>query len=148
MVSGRPTPVPARNRIRAMVDALEQVLQLVADGRLTAAQAAPILDALGAADLDGADGDDRSGSAGDAEPTAERAGERGTASSIRIEITEGGRKILNLRVPVSLGRMALDRVPGLSGANADLVRRALADGRSGTLLHIDEDGDGVRIALE
>jgi hypothetical protein len=51
-------------------------------------------------------------------------------------------------VPVSLGRMALDRIPGLSISTVDLVRRALADGRSGTLLDIDDEGDGVRIALE
>jgi len=131
-----------------MPDALEQVLRLVADGRLTAAQAAPILDALGAADADrpasGTSNEDAAESAG----RTGAAGERGTATSIRIEVTEGGRRIVNLRIPVSLGRMALDRVPGLSGANADLVRQALADGRFGTLLHIDEEGDGVRIALE
>jgi hypothetical protein len=127
-----------------MVDALEQVLRLVAEGRLTAAQAAPILDALGAQDRD-ATGETRT----DASPDAGRpAGPGASATSIRIEITEGGRRIVNLRIPVSLGRMALDRIPGLSGSNADLVRRALAEGRSGTLLHIDEEGDGVRIILE
>jgi hypothetical protein len=131
-----------------MSDTLERVLELVADGHISAAQAAPILDALAAADLAG---DDVSGRAADPEgaggpgPTG---GGRGNASSIRIEVTEGGRKILNLRVPAALGRMALDRIPGLSGTNADLVREALADGRSGTLLHIDDDGDGVRIVLE
>ncbi|MBA2381776.1 MAG: hypothetical protein H0V73_06665 [Chloroflexi bacterium] len=131
-----------------MGDAFEQVLRLVADGRLTAAQAAPILDALSASEAGGPDAgsnlDGRDEASGD-----RRAGtERGTATSIRIEITEAGRRIVNLRVPVSLGRMALDRIPGLSGTNADLVRRALAEGRSGTLLHIDDEGDGVRIALE
>jgi len=131
-----------------MADALAQVLRLVADGRLTAAQAAPILDALSAADLAGPADDERPEEAAgpDASPLA--GGERGTATAIRIEITEGGRRVVNLRVPVSLGRMALDRIPGLSGANVDLVRRALSDGRSGTLLHIDDEGDGVRIALE
>lgn len=131
-----------------MADALAQVLRLVADGRLTAAQAAPILDALSAADLAGPADDEQPEEAGgpDASPLA--GGERGTATSIRIEITEGGRRVVNLRVPVSLGRMALDRIPGLSGANVDLVRQALSDGRSGTLLHIDDEGDGVRIALE
>ena len=64
------------------------------------------------------------------------------------EVTDSGRKIVNLRIPVSLGRMALDGIPGLSGSNVDLVRRALAEGRTGTLLTIDDDGDGVRIALE
>jgi len=53
-----------------------------------------------------------------------------------------------LAIPVSLGRMALDRVPGLSGNNADLIRQALADGRSGPVLVIDDEGDGVRIVLE
>ena len=130
-----------------MADTLEQVLRLVAEGRLTAAQAAPILDALGAADRDET-GDREPRDAGVEPDAAGPGGERATATSIRIEITEGGRRVVNLRIPVSFGRMALDRIPGLSGANVDLVRRALADGRSGTLLHIDDEGDGVRIALE
>jgi hypothetical protein len=131
-----------------MTDALAQVLRLVADGHLTAEQAAPILDALSAADLDGPADDERPDDRVPAVPAAAPSEERGTATAIRIEITEGGRKVVNLRVPVSLGRMALDRIPGLSGANVDLVRRAISEGRSGTLLHIDDDGSGVRIALE
>ena len=130
-----------------MSDALERVLQLVADGSLTAAQAAPILDALGAADQAIADGERAAGNRA-AEPDAGPTGKAGTATSIRIEVTEAGRRIVNLRVPVSLGRMALDRIPGLSGANVDLVRQAIAEGRAGTLLDIDDEGDGVRIALE
>jgi hypothetical protein len=130
-----------------MSDPLARILQLVADGRLTAAEAAPIIDALEALD-----GEDRSpgesGPGPDGEPAPRAAGDHTTATSIRIEISERGRKIVNLRVPVSLGRMALDRIPGMTGDNADIVRRALAEGRSGTLVHIDEDGSGVRIALE
>jgi len=131
-----------------MSDALEQVLRLVADGHLTAAQAAPILDALGMEDpgaLSGADGLDGRAAPGSTDRTGS---EQGTASAIRIEVSEGGRRIINLRIPVSLGRLALDQVPGLSGANVELVRQALADGRSGVLLDIDDEGDGVRIALE
>jgi hypothetical protein len=128
-----------------MPDPLESVLQLVAEGRLTAAEATPILDALGATGLPteepATDGDSSR------EPDAGRS-TGGAARSIRVEITEGGRKIINLRVPISLGRMALDRVPGLSGNNADLVRQALADGRTGPILVIDDEGDGVRIVLE
>ena len=130
-----------------MADVLAEVLRLVANGDLTAAEAAPILDALSATDPDGP-----SPAAAEPDPTAtgaERSGDRpGGATAIRIEITEDGRKVVNLRVPVSLGRFALDRIPGLSGANVDLVRRALSEGRSGTLLHIDEEDGGVRIALE
>jgi hypothetical protein len=133
-----------------MPDALDQVLRLVAEGRLTAAEAEPILDALGA-DALGDDGHDPNDEP-DPESTIEddgRRGQAGGASSLRIEVSENGRKVVNLRIPVALGRMALDRIPGLSDSSADLVRRALADRRTGTLLVVDdEDGDGVRIALE
>jgi hypothetical protein len=126
-----------------MSDALEQVLRLVADGRLSAAQAAPLLDALGSVDDGGpAPRTDRE--------TADMAESRGPRrpTAIRIEITQGGRRVVNLRVPVALGRMALERIPGLAGTDADVVRRAIADGRSGTLIEIDDEGDGVRIGLE
>jgi hypothetical protein len=129
-----------------MSDPLEQVLRLVAEGRLTAAEAAPILDALGASgtlDDEAPAADSNAGGDPNAAPS-----NAGGATAIRVEITEGGRKVVNLRIPVSLGRMALDRVPGLSGDNANLIRQALAAGRSGPVLVIDEEGHGVRIVLE
>ncbi|HEY7968736.1 MAG TPA: hypothetical protein VID95_02000 [Candidatus Limnocylindrales bacterium] len=134
-----------------MPDPLEQVLRLVSDGRLTAAEAAPILDALAAANAE--TDDPAPGPADPAEPgVTGEPGERvqGPApSSIRIEVKENGRQVVNLRIPVSLGRFAVDRIPGLSESAADLVRSALAAGRHGNLLVVDEeDGDGVRIALE
>jgi hypothetical protein len=131
-----------------MADALEQVLRLVAEGRLTAEQAAPILDALGTAGFDEPDEPEPREEPSGSDPRSAAGAPRETATAIRIEIHEGGRRVLNLRVPVSLGRMAFDRIPGLAASSADLVRRALADGRSGTLLDIDDEGDGVRIALE
>jgi hypothetical protein len=131
-----------------MTDDLERVLQLVAEGRLTAAQAAPILDALDEGEQAVRAAERAADDAAGFEPSTRPGTHQGTASVIRIEITEAGRRVVNLRIPVLLGRMALDRIPGLSGSNIDLVRQALADGRSGTLLDIDDDGDGVRIVLE
>jgi hypothetical protein len=131
-----------------MPDPLEQVLRLVSDGRLTAAEAAPILDALAAANA--MTDDPAPGPADAAEPGDPGDRVQGPApSSIRIEVKENGRQVVNLRIPVSLGRFAVDRIPGLSESAADLVRSALAAGRHGNLLVVDEeDGDGVRIALE
>jgi hypothetical protein len=131
-----------------MTDALADVLRLVANGDLTAAEAGPILDALSAADLAGRDDEERPDRGLDRVPGDQPATHAGNAKAIRIEIIEDGRKIVNLRIPVSLGRFALDRIPGLSGTNVDLVRRALSEGRSGTLLHIDDENGGVRIAIE
>jgi len=136
-----------------MSDALAQVLRLVAEGRLSAEDAGPILDALG----DDARGSERSGQAGgggdrgdgpDGSPSDRPAAGPGGVSAIRIEVTDAGQRVVNLRVPISLGRLALDRIPGLSMSTADLVRRALAENRTGTLLAVDDDGDGVRISLE
>ena len=87
-----------------MPDPLEQVLRLVSDGRLTAAEAAPILDALAAANA--VTDDPAPGPADPAEPGVP--GEPGdrvqgrAPSSIRIEVKENGRQVVNLRIPVSL----------------------------------------------
>jgi hypothetical protein len=123
-----------------MADAFERVLQLVAEGRLTAEEAAPLLDAL----------EDRAGAAGD----ASRAGQdrdiaEGPASAVRIEVTEAGRKVVNLRVPLALGRTAINRVPGLSDATSERIREAITAGIKGPILDVeDAEGDGVRVVIE
>ena len=56
----------------------------------------------------------RFGASATPSPTAEpprRPKQPGKA--IRLEVTEGGRKVVNLRIPLALGRAALSRVPGL-----------------------------------
>ena len=123
-------------------DALESVLRLVADGRLSAEEAGPILDALG--------------TRLNAAASAEREGEHDTEArdkqpgkAIRLEVTEGGRKVVNLRIPLALGRAALGRVPGLTEATTDRIREAIEAGITGPIVHVDEgSGDGVRIVIE
>jgi hypothetical protein len=74
----------------------------------------------------------------------------GTVQSraIRIEVSDRGRKVVNLRVPLALGRAALDRIPGLTDTVTERVREALASGITGPILDVDDDGDGVRIFIE
>lgn len=123
-----------------MADSIEEVLRLVAEGRLTAEEAAPVLDALQAGQ-DG-EGGPAEGAATDSPPAG------GLPRALRLEVTEGGRQIINLRVPLSLGRMAIDRVPGLSADNVDRIREALDQGLTGPILVVDEGEDAVRIILE
>ncbi len=134
-------------------DPLDQVLRLVADGKLTAEEAAPILAALderagsgagpGPAPSDPAPGPDM--------PPAPMAGNGPRADrSIRLEVREHGRSVVNLRLPLAVGRLALDRIPGLSGEQVDSVRQALSSGMRGPILEVNED-DGestVRIVVE
>ncbi len=121
-------------------DALESILRLVAEGRLSAEEAGPILDALEAR-MSGSATDDTDGDAD--------ARQRGPGRAIRLEVTENGRKVVNLRVPLALGRAALNRVPGLSEATTDRIREAIEAGITGPIVHVDEgSGDGVRIVIE
>jgi hypothetical protein len=125
-------------------DALDRVLRLVGEGRLTAEEAAPILDAL----------DGRREGSGPAEgPRATRAGHGpGTTEAprfARIEITESGRKAVDLRIPLALGGRVLGAIPGLSAAQTVALGDAVSQGHHGPIVDItDEDGDGVRIGLE
>jgi hypothetical protein len=116
-------------------DPLEQVLRLVAEGRLTADEAGPILAAL----------DDRAGGTPGAEGSARA---QSGATSLLLEVREGGRQVVNLRLPIAVGRLALDRVPGLSGDQVERVREALAGGMRGPILQVEDGDNGVRIVLE
>ena len=125
-------------------DALDRVLRLIAEGRLTAAEAAPILDALDepAERADGAGADRRATTV-----TAAGAGRR-PARILRVQVTEAGRAVINLRIPLSLGRAAISQVPGMSEATSDRIREAIEAGVKGSILEVDDAGDGVRISIE
>jgi SHOCT-like domain len=131
-----------------MSEAFEQVLQLVAQGKLSAEEAAPILEAL-----------ERKPKTPPPppEPLAPFAADLGPASGepgksarfARIEVRERGRRVVDLRIPISLGRFALSRVPGLSSQQIAEVEEAVTSGAHGPILDVqDPDGDGVRIVLE
>ena len=141
-------------------DPLAEVLQLGADGRLTADEAAPILDALDHANRASVVAAGVASRARDAvadpiaagmpppspPPAAPRPSEPRFA---RIEVRDGGRTSVNLRVPLSLGRQALSLVPGLSLRQVSEINEAVSRGLTGPIVDIqDEAGDGVRIVLE
>jgi hypothetical protein len=119
-------------------DAIERVLRLVSEGHLTAEEAGPILDAM-------ADRPARPPMPPEPEPPP--SGE-GPARALRIQVLESGRSIVNLRVPLALGRAAISRVPGISDLTSERIREAIAAGIKGTIVEVDEDGDSVRISLE
>lgn len=132
-------------------DPLDQVLRLVAEGRLTAEEAAPILAALDAGASGGVPpGPDPKLPTEPGTPSGSSRGpdSRSGSGSLRIEVREGGRQVVNLRLPIAVGRLALDRVPGLSGQQVDRVRDALRTGMRGPVLEVDDGDSSVRIVLE
>jgi len=70
------------------------------------------------------------------------------ASVLRVQVTESGRVVVNLRIPLSLGRAAISQVPGISEATSDRIREAIEAGIKGPILEADDGGDGVRISIE
>ena len=114
-----------------------KILNLVAEGKLSAQVADEILAALNAHEEGAAP---ESASAGNTQPRT---------THLRIEVTDGGRQVINLRVPINIAGWASSFLPGLSEQDSDRIRGAVASGTRGTILDItDDDGSRVLITSE
>lgn len=120
-----------------MHDPIEHLLQLVAAGRLTAEEAAPLLEAL------------RGGGTARGGPTAAHVDDGAAAGrNLRVEVRERGRVVVDLSIPGSLAGLAA-AVPGLPPEWADRVREALAAGVTGRIVDVaGDDGDSVSVRIE
>jgi hypothetical protein len=141
-----------------MGDPLDDVLRLVAEGRLSPAEAAPIIDALASA----RGAADRAREAGQAARVAGEAarGDRaagrdagapappGPPRRLRVQVRDDGRTVVDLQLPGILAELA-GAVPGIPAAYADRVREAIRTGLRGPIIDvIDDDGSGVTITLD
>ena len=85
--------------------------------------------------------DGLAGLRGGAGPTAGR--------HLRIRVTEHGRQVVNLRIPIGFVDAALQFVPGLAGDQSQRIRDAVHAGATGPILDIEEsDGSGVLISVD
>ncbi len=74
----------------------------------------------------------------------------GRGRQLRIRITERGRQVVNLRIPIGFVETALKFVPGLGGDQSQRIRDAVRSGAVGPILDVeDPDGEGgVLISVE
>ncbi len=71
------------------------------------------------------------------------------ARQLRIRVTERGRQVVNLRIPIGFVETALQFVPGLGGDQTERIRTAVQAGAIGPILDVEEeDGSGVLISVE
>jgi hypothetical protein len=152
-----------------MPDELETILRLVADGRLSPEDAAPIIDALTRAERASREEPESHGEWADRHATrldrhlhrAQRRADRVLARAqarigeafggrqLRIQVKEHGRQTVNLRIPIGFVDTALGIVPGLGGEQAERIRNAVRAGEVGPIIDVeDPDGDGVLISVE
>ena len=144
-----------------MSEQLETILRLVADGTLTPEQASPIIEALTRAERS----DPPRGVVGRVERSLNRAHRRVERAherleearagvpqrgrQLRIRVTEHGRQVVNLRIPVGFVDTALNFVPGIGGDQSERIREAVRAGAVGPIVDVeDPDGDGVLISVE
>jgi hypothetical protein len=134
-----------------MPDPLDDILRLVAEGRLSPAEAAPIIDALAAA----RGAADRARAAGEATRHGARAGwgprptaPPGPPRRLRVQVRDDGRTVIDLQLPGVLAELA-GAVPGIPAVYADRVREAIRTGLRGEIVDItDDDGSGVTISID
>jgi hypothetical protein len=121
---------------------LHKILRLVEEGALSAEEADQILASLAAGSAEPA-GTEAANAAG-AEPT-----DPDRARHLRVEITERGRPVVNLRVPVNVASFAAGFVPGLPDEAAERIRSSIRAGLRGPIVDIGTaDGDRVLIVNE
>jgi polyhydroxyalkanoate synthesis regulator phasin len=139
---------------------LETVLRLVAEGHLTPEEAAPIIDAL-TQRREPAQGRvervlrhvesarDFANAARDEAHRVRDAVREARGRQLRIRVTEHGRQVVNLRIPLAFADTALRMVPGIGDDQAARIRQAIDAKSLGPIIDVeDESGDGVLISVE
>jgi hypothetical protein len=145
---------------------LETVLRLVADGTLTPEQASPIIEALTRAERESAPesidskferslarahrrAEGANDRLEDAHARTQDPGGGGRGRQLRIRVTEHGRQVVNLRIPIGFVDAALKFVPGIGEDQSERILDAVSAGTLGPIVDVeDEDGGGVLITLE
>jgi len=126
-------------------DELTTILRLVSEGTLTAEEAAPIIAALTHG------GAPRSlGPSSPPGPTTPPGSGKGRGRRIRIQISERGRRVIDVRVPLAFAAMAARMVPGIPDSYAAMIKEAVETDTVGPIIDLteDEDGDAVLITVE
>jgi hypothetical protein len=122
---------------------LETVLRLVAEGRLTPEEAAPIIEALSTR----AAAQPPAPPSSPPPPSIARGSDRGRR--VRIRVSEHGRKVVDVRVPLAFAAAAARMVPGIPESYASLIEQAVSADAIGPIVDAEsDDGDGVLISVE
>jgi hypothetical protein len=132
-----------------MRDELATVLRLVAEGKLSPDEAAPIIETLTAHPPRGSGLDSNqptlAASAGGAGPSSAD----GRRRRVRIQVKERGRRVVDVRVPLTFAVMAARMVPGIPDSYSALIEQAVEGDTVGPIVDVeDENGDGVLITME
>jgi hypothetical protein len=131
-----------------MSDEMNTVLRLVAEGKLSPEEAAPIIEALSQA-REAVIRAPHALAIGDTFDADGRPITRGRGRRVRIQVNEHGRRVVDVRVPLAFAAAAARMVPGIPESYAALIEQAVDTNTTGTIVEAeDETGDGVVISVE
>jgi hypothetical protein len=131
-----------------MSDEMNTVLRLVAEGKLSPEEAAPIIEALGQAREAASRATQAVANLPDLDPQG-RPIAAGRGRRVRIQVNERGRRVVDVRVPLAFAAAAARMVPGIPESYAALIEQAVDSNTTGTIVEAeDETGDGVVISME
>jgi len=114
-----------------------QILKMLEDGKITAEEAARLLDAL--------------------QPSAEAGAGAETRKRLLIKVTDAktGKKKVNLKIPIGLAKIAAKFVPPKAkqklaeeGIDVDQVMSQVFAGNVGKIVDVESDEDIVEITIE
>src|SRR4051794_39722135 len=125
---------------------VEKILKLVAEGALTPQEADEILTALSATHDSNLAAEP--GQPAQATQSSGQQRNQDTPRHLRIQVTERGRPVVNLRVPMNIAGWASAYLPGLSDENANRIRSAIDSGVRGPIIDIGDGDDRVLITSE
>lgn len=132
-----------------MSDEMNTVLRLVAEGKLSPEEAAPIIEALGQVGRAADQATQAMATAGEVVDADGRLMTRGRGRRVRIQVNERGRRVVDVRVPLAFAAAAARMVPGIPESYAALIEQAVDSNTTGTIVEAeDETGDGVVISME
>ena len=132
-----------------MSDEMNTVLRLVAEGKLSPEEAAPIIEALGQVGRAADRTAQAIAMAGEVVDADGRLLTRGRGRRVRIQVNERGRRVVDVRVPLAFAAAAARMVPGIPESYATLIEQAVDSNTTGTIVEAeDETGDGVVISME
>ena len=133
-----------------MGDELATILRLVSEGKLSADEAAPIIEALGVTGAPRPPEPPGPSPTGFSFTGSIPVKGAGRGRRVRIQVTERGRRVVDVRVPLAFAAMAARMVPGIPDSYRAMIERAVESDMIGPIVDLaeDEDGDAVLISVE
>jgi hypothetical protein len=119
-----------------------KVLKMVADGKITASEAATLLETL-----------DDSPASGGKTPPVTGIPQSGSGRYFRVRVTDSntGRVRVNVRLPVGVInaglKMGMKFAPNVEGIDYSEIAAAIQSGEIGKIVDVDDDKDGERVEV-